>query len=165
MVTAYRQASESDLPSLIKFLKTPAVDNSFHLPLSQRDITIEERVYDRHRKGVWVLAIENNQILAACAIYPTDPGSREVTLSTSVIHPVKRQYVKAFDMGMYTIRQAITQFNAVSMVTDFWSGDTDIASMLKFVGFVFKEEFVDPIKRSPGEKTTVYTCDLTGFKF
>ena len=74
-----RVAKKNDLDKLISFLSEPEIDNGFCKPLSDRNISITERVLLKYKKGVWVIAEIEDQIVSCIAIVP---NSKSVTFST-----------------------------------------------------------------------------------
>ena len=52
----YKIASQNELEDLVNFLSDPSIDLAFVKPLSQRSQSIRDRVYDKFKKGYWILA-------------------------------------------------------------------------------------------------------------
>ena len=67
-------AQSDDLPKIISFLSQPEIDRGFCKPLSDRKISISERVLLKHNQGVWVIAEIENQIVSCVAIVPEGEG-------------------------------------------------------------------------------------------
>ena len=67
-------ARNYDLHRIIAFLSQPDIDKGFCKPLSERNISISERVFLKYNQGIWVLAEIENQIVSCVAIVPNGKG-------------------------------------------------------------------------------------------
>ncbi len=67
-------AQDRDLHRIISFLSEAEIDQGFCKPLSDRTISISERVFSKHKKGIWIFAEIENQIVSCLAIVPEGRG-------------------------------------------------------------------------------------------
>ena len=92
MELSYRPAHwGEDLDRLTAFLSRPEIDRAFVKPLSERDNSIEARVYQKKEKGNWILAEYEDEetdktYLADClALIPSQ--EKELEISTFAVSP------------------------------------------------------------------------------
>lgn len=150
----YKIANEQDLEKLVEFLLTPAIDNSFIKPLTQRGIDVRERVYKKYGNGKWVLACDNDKIIGCCAVV-RKKDVKEVELSTYVVAETYRGQgigTKIFENAMnialgYPIDYRIT--------FDTWEG-SGISHIATKRGFIEVARFYGDPKRPEGMPTVEY---------
>lgn len=68
-----RQAIESDLPGVQRFLTRPDIDSLFTPALSDpaRGITIADRVQSKFNVGVWIVSAHEGEIVGCMAVVPS----------------------------------------------------------------------------------------------
>ncbi len=150
-----RVAEEEDLWKILEFLSDPIIDNQFVLPLSQREMSIRERVDLKYQKGLWLIALDNEKI-CGCRGLTYHSSEEVVDFSTFVVHPSyvgrglgKRIFQKSIDL-------AIERYNPSKIQLDSWNTNKVAPILARKFGFSKVEEYLDPKKRPPGVKTVVY---------
>lgn len=157
-----RSISESDIRDLTDFLSLPEIDSAFKKPLSQRPVSIGDRVRKNHETGTWVCAFDKGRILACLASLP-DFSRRTVELSTFAV----RRQPLSFLAGKMVYETAVWlsryQYNALKIRCDSWEGNTTISTALLDYGFRRVASYLDPEKRPAGIKTVIYEYEFTGY--
>lgn len=154
MKIEYEVAREDDLEKLIQFLMNPEIDQAFVKPLSERDITIAERVHLKFKNGCWLLAKDQEQIAGCLALIPQQ---NEVEISTYAISPNYRR----MGIGSELLDRAITLTEKTYpyykfIILDSWEGNTAISRVTDKKEFTLREIYDDLGKRPEGIRTVVY---------
>ena len=150
----YALATENDLDNLVAFLEDPSIDGTFVKPLSDRPITIRERVYKKFKDGYWILAKEGENLLGCLALIP---NKDEIEISTYAVSEKARG--KGIGTGLIYESEKVTleRYPSVqTLILDSWSGNPAIERIMDKTGFGLRDSFPDPDKRPPGINTVVY---------
>jgi N-acetylglutamate synthase-like GNAT family acetyltransferase len=156
-----RLATEKELASIIDFLSTPEIDQSFVRPLSKRSLSIPERVHSKFSQGFWLIALYQGKIVAcrACSGI-VDRKTKRVELSTMAIaQPFRRQGLGSMLLheGVMIARE---RYNPRIISIDSWSTNKAMEKTALGCGFVKRRTFDDPSKRPPGIQSVEYILDL-----
>lgn len=154
-----RIAKKKDLEKLIEFLNDPIIDKQFVTPLSQRDISIKERVYSKYKQGVWLIALDGDKI-CGCRALIYNPSENTITLSTFVVHPDYRGQGLGRSIYQKSIDVAVEKYNPSSIFVDSWSTNKMASILAKKFGFKKIKEYEEPDKRPEGIKTVLYELKL-----
>ena len=150
-------ARNYDLYRIITFLSQPDIDKGFCKPLSERNISISERVFLKYNQGIWVLAQIENQIVSCVAIVPNGKG---VSFSTfACINNIKCKLAGA---GVWekSLKLARNNFNVSFIEIDSWEGNEFINRFLRKRGFKKIRTYPDPKKRPGCVKSVLYRMTL-----
>jgi len=157
---AIRVLPKEDLGRLISFLEMPIIDQQFIKPLSERPITISERVHAKSRRGTWIVA-EDNKDIVGCRSVTYNPTLRVLGLSTFVVHPDYRGKGIGKELYRFSIEYREEGWNPIKIEVDSWEGNDAAAYLANFFGFRQVKTYLDKEKRPPGIKTVVYEKTLT----
>ncbi len=157
----YRTAEEKDLEKLIKFLSLSVIDKSFVKPLSQRDISISERVKRKYINGLWLLALQR-EIIAGCLALVPHKEEETVEISTYAVRPdYQGQGIggRLIEESIKLTRERYPDYKAI--ILDSWEGNEGISRLMDKKGFTLDKAFYDSNKRPEGIKTLVYRRELS----
>ena len=153
-----RKASNEDLEKIVEFLSKPVIDNMFLKPLSERDISIRERVQKKYEQGIWLLLEENIDVIGCRAII-YDKNKETATLSTFAVHPNHKG--KGYGSILYEKSLEVAkEYSPKKIIVDSWTGNKAAEYLAYKFGFTKVDEYDDPEKRPEGVKTVVYQKDL-----
>lgn len=157
-------AEAEQMEALVQFLSHPEIDNAFSKPLSQRAISITERVYGKFASGFWLIALNNKDEIIGCrgcnGLSISD-GERVVEFSTLALFPKYR--------GLGIAKKL------VSMASDLAEQRYGLPLMLKFdapetsqaviaialaAGFEISGTISDNTKRPDGVRSVIFNCYL-----
>ncbi len=162
MSITYSIAEKEELNTLQAFLSDPIIDGQFVKKLSQRGISIRDRVNYIFGNGFWILATDLKSAVVGCiGIKRLDNGTA-VEASTLAIHPDCKDLGVGFGLGLTSIAKSVEIYQVDTYYADSWKGNGKMASLLLNNGFEEYTEFDDPSKRPTGIKTIVYRKDLKG---
>jgi len=151
----YRIAGKDDLYQLVNFLSLPEIDLSFVKPLSQRDLSIEERVRLKYEHGLWLLAIDARDIAGCLALIPSGKDYVEIsTYAVSQRHQGKGIGGRLIEEAIILWKQKYSDFGKI--ILDSWEGNEAITRLMQKKGFTLINSFYDPMKRPEGVKTVIY---------
>lgn len=151
----YRIAGENDLSDLISFLSSSEIDLTFVKPLSQRDLSIDDRVQLKYEHGLWLLAMDSKIIAGCLALIPHDENYVEIsTYAVSQKHQGKGIGGRLIDEAMILCKQRYSNFKKI--ILDSWEGNEAIAKLMQKKGFRLVNSFYDSTKRPEGIKTLIY---------
>ncbi len=155
MNVQYRTAGKNDLYQLVDFLSLPEIDMSFVKPLSQRNLSIEERVKIKYENGLWLLAMDEKTIAGCLALIPHDRDCVEIsTYAVSQRHQGKGIGGRLIDEAIILCKQQYPSFKKV--ILDSWEGNEAITKLMQKKEFILVDSFYDPGKRPEGIKTAIY---------
>ena len=154
-----RVAEAHDLQGLVSFLASREIDNSFKKPLSERDISIPDRVRRYYDHGFWVFDRIAGTIYSCIAALP-DADGQTLHLSTFAIRNCKRGKKLGADVYEKAIAVAKERYRPRYVVVDSWEGNKEITLLLKNRGYIQTASYYDKSKRPPGVKTVVYRLEL-----
>lgn len=150
-------AQDADLQKIINFFSQPHIDRGFCKPLSERNITIPERVFLKHNQGIWVFAEIDQQIVSCGAIIPDGKG---VSISTfACINDVNCKIAGA-SVWENILKLAKEHFVADYIEIDSWVGNEFINRFLTKRGFEKIKTFSDPDKRPASVESVLYQMIL-----
>lgn len=155
----YQIVDSSPAEGIIAFLSQSVIDQQFVAPLSQRDMTIEERVHRGLKSGVWLTVVSGRQIIG-CRLIKTEPESRVVNFSTLVIHPDFQRFGVGTALLQRSIAVVRERFAADIIRFDTWSSNTATRHLASKFGFRKVREVADPHKRPEGVTSIEYELDL-----
>ena len=150
----FKIAEKEDLGELVGFLSLAEINNSFVKSLSQREITIEERVKRKYGAGVWILAFVEKELAGCLALVP---NKDKIEISTyAVISTYRGQGIgsRLLDEAFKICKERYERYKKI--ILDSWEGNKAIERLMEKNGFRLTELFYDPKKRPPGIKTVVY---------
>lgn len=151
-------AEKKDLGNIVKFLSEPDIDNSFIKPLSERDITITDRVVRKYINGVWLLATYKKDI-AGCLALIENP--HDVEISTYAVSAQYRGQGIGSILLNYAYEKTKELYKTHNYITlDSWGGNEAITHLMKKHGYKLIKDYDDPIKRPKGYTTVVYIKSL-----
>lgn len=150
-------ARNNDLHRIITFLSQPNIDKRFCKPLSERNITISERVFLKYNQGIWVLAEIENQIVSCVAIVPNGKG---VFFSTFAC--INNINCKLAGAGVWekNLKLAQKNFDVSFIEIDSWEGNEFINRFLRKRGFKKIRTYPDPEKRPDCVESVLYRMTL-----
>ena len=155
----YKVAEQDDLYKLVKFLSSPEIDLSFVRPLSQRNLSIEERVQKKYKNGLWLLAIDTSTIAGCLALIQADEESIEIsTYAVSPKYQGKGIGGRLIDESIVLCRKIYPNFKKI--ILDSWEGNEAISKLMQKKEFVLAKSFYDIEKRPEGIKTVIYERNL-----
>lgn len=147
------EARSEDLPAIVAFLSRPEIDRSFCKPLSQRDISIAQRVRLKDRQGVWMVAEVDGRIVSCLAIVLR---AESVVFSTfACINDLKSKRAGG-DLWEACLKLAKEKFRAGHIEIDSWAGNAFLQRFLLKRGFKKIKTFADPEKRPAAVKSVLY---------
>ena len=149
----------SPVQDIIEFLRQSVIDQQFVLPLSQRDISIEERVHAGMKSGVWLTVVSEGHIIG-CRLIKFEPESHAVTFSTLVIHPDFQRLGVGTALLQRSISLARERFSADTIRFDTWSSNQATRHLASKFGFRKIGDVVDVAKRPAGVTSVEYELDL-----
>ena len=149
-----RVANNLDLLEIIKFLSEPEVDNQFVKPLSQRAISIFDRVDNTFNKGIWFLAIKDGVIVACRGV--KFPNPKQAKFSTFVVHPKYQKKGIGYQLFIFSIEYIKEKYGNVDIISDSWEGNCKYERILKHVNHIKVDSYFDELKRPQNIKTIVY---------
>lgn len=146
-----------DLHRIITFLSQPDIDKGFRKPLSERNISISERVYLKYNQGIWVLAEIENQIVSCLATVPNGKG---VSFSTGAC--IKNIECIRAGGGVWekSLELARNNVDVPFVEIDSWEGNVSVSRVLRKRGFKKIRTYPDPEKRPEGVKSVLYRMTL-----
>jgi len=150
-------AKNDDLQRIITFLSQSDIDRGFCKPLSDRNISITERVFSKYKQGVWVFSEMDHQIVSCIAILPESKG---VSFSTfACINNIKCKLAGA---GVWekSLKLAREIFEADYIEIDSWVGNEFINRFLTKRGFKKIRTYPDPEKRPVSVESVLYRMAL-----
>ncbi|CAB1077740.1 hypothetical protein D1AOALGA4SA_5519 [Olavius algarvensis Delta 1 endosymbiont] len=150
-------AKDEDLNRLITFLSQPEIDKGFCKPLSDRNISIRERVYLKYKRGLWILAEIEDQIVSCVAIVPEGMG---VSFSTFACKDNKICKFAGGRIWEESLKLARDFFNASFIEIDSWEGNEFISRFLAKRGFKKIGTYCDPDKRPDCVNSVLYRMTL-----
>jgi hypothetical protein len=137
------------------FLKRPDIDTSFVKPLSERNITIDQRVRMYQYYGIWIMGHDDNEVYGCIAVKCQKEAAY---LSTYALRP------DALNKGLalldYALKYAVDNYHAKMIDTDSWENNRVVDFILKRKGFRVDSVYDDPIKRPDGVKTVYYILKI-----
>ena len=150
-------AQKCDLHRIITFLSQPDIDKGFCKPLSDRNISITERVFLKYEQGVWVLAEIDNQIVSCVAVIPNGKG-----VSFSTFACINDRISKLAGAGVWekSLKLARELFDGFYIEIDSWVGNEFINRFLRKRGFKKIRTYPDPEKRPISVKSVLYRMTL-----
>ena len=155
-----RIAHRGDLDAILRFLETPEIDRTFVRPLSERDISISERVATKFDNGFWLIAMYES-VLVACRACSgiTDEKKQVVELSTMAIsEPFRRK-----GLGTLLLKEGVKvareYYDPLTITVDSWSTNSGMERTALMCGFRKMRSFHDPRKRPFGIQTVEYALD------
>lgn len=157
-------ATKEDLLDLVDFLSQPEIDQAFVKPLSQRNISIKDRVAHTHEIGFWLLAKNDAQIVGCrgCkGIVVQEP--RVVEFTTTAVDPAYRKLGIATLLVQTGIAFAYKRFAPQFMRFDSWATNAQVERMAIRAGFTKGRVYDDPAKRPVGKKSVEYIMDCSRF--
>ena len=156
----YSIATKEDLEELAEFLEQPSIDSTFVKPLSQRNISIKDRVYKKHESGYWIIARneENNGVVGCLAVIPVK--GKEIEISTFAVATETRGQGVGSTLLDEAIKLVKEKYSVDTLILDSWEGNPVISRLMEKKGFNLREAFEDPDKRPPGVRTVVYSRKL-----
>ena len=150
-------AQDEDLHKLISFLSQPEIDKGFCKPLSDRNISISDRVFLKYKQGVWVIAEIENQIVSCLAILPE---GKKVSFSTfTCMNSIKGKLAGG---GVWEKSLKLTRdiFDVSFIEIDSWEGNEFINRFLRKRGFKKIKTYSDPDKRPVCVNSVLYRMTL-----
>lgn len=156
---SYQIVDSSSAEGIIAFLSQSVIDQLFVSPLSQRDITIEERVHRGMKSGVW-LTVMSGQHIMGCRLIKSEPENRVVHFSTLTLHPDIQRIGVGTALLQRSIAVARERFGADIIRFDTWSSNQATRRLASKFGFKKIREIVDPVKRPEGVTSVEYELDL-----
>lgn len=148
-------AKGRDMKAIREFLSIPEIDQSFVKPLSERNITIDQRVRMYYHNGVWIIGHEDGEISGCVAVRCQRESAY---ISTYALRP------HALNMGIglldYALGYAKNSCHAKLIDTDSWENNRVVDMILKRKGFKVESVYDDPVKRPEGLKTVYYTLTI-----
>ena len=155
-------ATKKDIPRIVSFLSKPEIDRAFVPHLSQRSLSIEERVESKLVKGFWLIAYHNKVIVGCRGCNGiVDQIKGVVEFSTIAV----AQNLQRTGIGVLLLRTAVKialeRYAPSVMKFDSWSTNTTIERMALKVGFIKNRTFEDPAKRPPGIQSVEYILDCS----
>jgi len=155
-------ATESMLIELIQFLQQPKIDHAFIRPLSERDVSIRDRVYRIYQSGFWLVALCNGKVIGCrgCkGIIDKQYGILE--FSTTVVDSVFRGVGLATLLFQQGVKIAYTRYRPSVMKLDSWSTNKAVERIVLKLGFSKNRVYDDSEKRLPGMQSVEYILDCT----
>lgn len=152
----YKVAEKDDLSQIINFLSSPEIDLSFVKPLSQRNLSIEERVRVKYENGLWLLAMDARTVAGCLALIPSSEENY-VEISTYAVsqkHQGKGIGGRLIEEAMILCKQRYSNFKKI--ILDSWDGNEAIAKLMQKKEFKLVNSFYDSAKRPEGIKTLIY---------
>ena len=156
---SYQIVDNSPASDIIRFLTQSVIDQQFVLPLSKRDIGIEERVLRGKKTGVWLTVVSDGQIIG-CRLIKSGPASHAVEFSTLAIHPDFQRIGVGTALLQRSIAVARERFAAETIRFDTWSTNQATRRLAAKFGFRKVGESVDLVKRPEGVTSVEYELDL-----
>ena len=155
-------ATENDIPGIVAFLETPVIDQSFIYPLSQRMVSIEERVRSKLSQGFWLIVLHRSEIVGCRGCNGLiDKENKVVEFSTVAINSAFR----GSGLGMFLVRKAVEiafeRYSPQKMKFDSWSTNKVIEQIALRVGFSKSRSYDDPLKRPPCIQSVEYVLDCS----
>lgn len=159
MKNAYtiRVAQNKDLDRIISFLSQLKIDKGFCKPLSDRNISISERVFLKYKQGIWIFAEIEKQIVSCVAIIPQGKG---VSFSTFACINDRICKLAGGCVWEKSLELAEEAFDAAFIEIDSWEGNKFINRFLRKRGFRKIRTYLDPEKRPASVKTVLYQMAL-----
>ncbi|NQY65796.1 MAG: hypothetical protein HRT38_19280 [Alteromonadaceae bacterium] len=146
-------AEFGDIPMIINFLSSEPINNSFKKPLSERNVSITDRVNTKFTNGVWLLALKETEILSCISI--TKKGVI-AELSTLAIQKNKSSIATFPLLWAFIISTSRDNLKCEIAEIDSWEGNIVVEKYLYEKGFSQTNSFFDDNKRPQGVKTVIY---------
>lgn len=152
-----RLLQEGEADALVRFLSDPLIDQSFVPPLSERTITIDERVTSKMQTGFWMVAL-NAGVIVGCrgCNGVVDTEKRLVEFSTLAVDPSCRGYGLGAKLLEEAFHLALRRYNPAEMKFDSWVGNIAVERGAIRLGFKKSEPYANP-KRPQGVMSVAYT--------
>ena len=125
-------AQHDDLPEIIAFLSRSEVDGTFCRPLSDRRISIAERVALKDQQGVWAYAELYTRMVSCMAIAPKEKSAEFSNFAC--INDLNSKIAGAA-LWEHCLKLAKYHFNASFIEIDSWQGNAFIQRFLSKRGF------------------------------
>jgi len=152
-------AKKDELLDIINYLIIPEIDLSFVRPLSQRNISIKERVYTDFNKWYWLVLKDNDNLIRwtlACIMENNIAYLSTFSVSNVIVgHGFGKKLI--FDVEMI-LKSLFPEINAIFL--DSWSTNKWVASIMKEFWFTKIKEYEDKEKRVDWVKTVLYKKDI-----
>lgn len=156
---AMRIADKADAEQIWGFLERPDIDHSFNRPLSERAVTIRDRVVATFQKGKWYLASSRGAI-CGCRGVKFDPLKLTLSFTTFVVDPSFRGMGIGQRLFRYSAEDAIATYQPALVVLDSWETNAVFEHIVLKHGFHKHRIFADPAKRPAGIGTVEYILEL-----
>ncbi len=157
-----RKADRADLPGLQGFLTQSVIDQSFSKPLSDRTMSISDRVEHYFENGYWLISIIDNEIQACVALLIKNQKGE---LSTLAMYNTLLGKKAALQIWPFFIKHFVKPMHVKSVTLDSWDGNRTIERILFSKGFDKGQPFYDLEKRLPGHKSVIYTKTFSKVTF
>jgi len=155
-------ATEGDIPRIISFLSRPEIDQAFVRPLSNRGISIKERVENKFPNGFWLIASHDEEIVGCRGCKGViDHERRIVEFSTTAIAPDFRGIGLGPALLRTAVKIAFERYLPLIMRYNSWSTNIAMRKASLKAGFTVSRIFEDPWKRPPGVKSVEYSLDCS----
>ncbi len=150
----YKIAEWIELRKIISFLSLSEIDQSFVKPLSERDISIRERVRQKYDIGEWIIATDGYSVVGCVAVIPKD---NELEISTFAVDHKYRGRGIGTRLLDESIRLGYQNYGHLEyIIMDSWEGNEAVECLMGKKGFDFYKSFEDKDKRPEGVKTFIY---------
>ena len=155
-------ATEGSLPNLVHFLRRPEIDRAFVRPLSQRNVSIKERVRSTYQRGFWLIAQHNGNVVGCRGCKGmVDQENAILEFSTTAVAPGFRHIGLATLLLQTAVAIALARYAPRLMRFDSWSTNAMIERVAQKIGFTKTRAYDDPQKRPPGVQSVEYTLDCS----
>ncbi|MBN2087033.1 GNAT family N-acetyltransferase [Candidatus Peregrinibacteria bacterium] len=152
-------AEEKDLENLIIYLSQKEVDNAFVKPLSERPISIRDRVFRDFKEGFWLIGKdEEENVIASLAIIYHDYTAECSTFSISPLLRGRHIGTKILIEAEMILQSMFPEIHMI--VIDSWEGNTPVKKLVEKLDYKEINRYVDTRKRPQGVKTITYGKDI-----
>ena len=156
----YSVSGKEEMNLLLAFLSDPMIDDQFIKKLSQREISIKDRIDYIFDNGFWILAKSLESAVIGCIGIKRLKNGKAEQASTLAVHPDYKDQGLGFGLGLTSIAKSVEIYQVDTYYADSWKGNKKMATLLLSNGFEIHTEFNDSSKRPPDMKTIVYRKDL-----
>jgi RimJ/RimL family protein N-acetyltransferase len=160
-----RVANTEDQSGLVGFLSRPEIDNMFVAPLSQRAVTIPERVKSKFGTGFWLVMESQGDIIGCRGCNGVIGEAMDtVEFSTTALDPAYAGRGLGRMLLQAGVDEAFSRYRPRRMILDSWTTNTAMKRAALAVGFTEGRVYADPEKRPPGVMSVEYVLDCASLR-
>lgn len=154
-----RHLEPHESPKLQEFLSKPDIDTAFNLPLSQRTISVKDRVTSKFERGFWLGAFRENEIIGCRGCNGVSDGY--VEFSTIVVANTDRRAGVGRALVAMGVVEALSIYGRHDMRLDTTPDNVAGAVTVEKLGFIAGSPYLDEQKRGNEGQSIMFTLAVS----